>query len=149
MPRRCTIRHVGLLHRFSALILAAFLTGCGCTAVGCNNQLHFVIGRDLSPGTPYHAAVCLDDACAEGSLTAEDDGTFGIDGRFTLISELDAVEYGLGEGDLSGRHHVTFTLRDEAGEVLGAFDETIEFTKTEPNGGWPCGPTCWSAELDV
>lgn len=148
MARRCTIRRVGLLHRLSALILAAFLTGCGCAAVGCNNQLHFVIGRDLSPGTPYHAAVCLDDACADGSLTAADDGTFGIDGRFTLISELDIVEYVLGEGDLSGRHHVTFTLQDEAGEVLGVFDETIELTKTQPNG-WPCEPTCWSAELHV
>jgi hypothetical protein len=140
---------VGLLQRLCALIFVALLAGCGCTAVGCNNQLRFAIGRDLSPGTPYDAAVCLDDACAEGSLTAGADGMFGIDGKFALRVEEDTVEYALGEGDLSGPHHVTFSLRDESGEVLGEFDETVEFTKTEPNGGWPCGPTCWSAELDV
>jgi hypothetical protein len=111
--------------------------------------LRFLIGQDLTPGTPYEAAVCLDGVCSEGSLTADADGRFGTDGRFTLIAEQDTVEYALGEGDLSGRHHVTFTLRDEAGELLGAFDQPIEFTKTEPNGGWPCGPTCWSAEVDT
>lgn len=129
--------------------MAAILTGCACTLVGCNNQLRFVLGRDLSPGEPYHAAVCLDDVCGEGSLTAAADGTFGLDGKFTLRAEEDTVEYALGEGDFSGSHHVTFSLRDQSGEVLAEFDETIEFTKTEPNGGWPCGPTCWSAELKI
>jgi hypothetical protein len=132
-----------------ALILAALLAGCGCTAVGCNNQLRFVFGRDLTPGAPYHATLCLDDACAEGSLTAGADGLFGTDGRFTLQAEQDTVEYALGEVELGGSHHVTFSLRNESGPVLGELDETIEFTKTEPNGGWPCGPTCWSAEFTV
>jgi hypothetical protein len=139
---------VGLLQRLGALVFASLLAGCGCTAIGCNNQLRFVIGRDLTPGMPYDVAVCLDDACAHGSLTASD-GMFGSDGKFTLIAEQDTVEYALGEGDLSGPHRVTFTLRDERGEVLGGFDEIMDLTKTQPNGGWPCEPTCWSAELDV
>lgn len=140
--------YVGLRQRLGALVLAAFLAGCGCTAIGCNNQLRFIIGHDLSPGTRYHAQVCLDDGCADGRLTADANG-FGSDGKFTLQAEQDTIEYALGEGDFSGGHHITFTLRDESGEVLGDFDETIEFTKTEPNGGWPCGPTCWSAERHV
>lgn len=140
---------VGLLQRFAALSFAALLAGCGCTAVGCNNQLRFVIGHDLSPGTLYDAKVCIDDACAEGSLTAGANDVFGIDGEFTLIAEQDTVEYSLGEGDFSGPHQVTFTLSDESGDLLGELDEETELTKTEPNGGWPCGPTCWSAELDV
>jgi hypothetical protein len=93
--------------------------------------------------------VCLDEACAEASLTAGAYGTFGGDGKFSLRADQDTVEYVLGDGDLSGSHHVTFSLRNESGEVLGEFDETVEFTKTEPNGGGPCGPTCWSAEFDL
>jgi hypothetical protein len=133
----------------AAVTFVAFLAGCSCTAIGCDNQLRFAIGHDLIPGTPYDAAVCLDGTCAEGSLTAGANGMFGLDGNFTLIAEQDTVEYALGEGDFSGSHHVTFSLRDETGEMLGGFDDTIEFTKTEPNGGWPCGPSCWSANLDT
>jgi hypothetical protein len=140
---------VGLLQRLAAVTFAGFLAGCGCTAIGCNNQLRFAIGHDLIPGTPYDAAVCLDGTCAEGSLTARANGIGGVDGSFGLVAEQDTVGYTLGDGDFSGPHHVTFSLRDETGELLGEFDDTIEFTKTEPNGGGPCGPTCWSGELDT
>jgi len=132
----------------AAITFAAFLAGCACTAIGCDNHLQFVTGNDIVPYMPYTAVVCVDDACAEGSLTPAN-GLRALDGNFTLSVEQDTVGYVLDEGDLSGLHHVTFSLRDESGEVVGAFDDTIEFTKSEPNGGGTCGPTCWSAELDV
>jgi hypothetical protein len=55
----------------------------------------------------------------------------------------------IGDGDFSGRHDVSFSVRDASGTVIAEFNDSIALTRSEPNGGWPCGPTCWSAEVET
>ncbi len=136
------------IERIGALILSALLVACGCTAVGCNNQVRFHSGTDLQPGVPYEVAVCFDDRCEEASLTASELSA-GLVGGLGLWADLDTVEFSLGDGDFGGSHHVTYSLHDADGQTIAAFDDTIELTRSEPNGGWPCGPTCWSADLEL
>lgn len=137
--------------RIGALMLAGLLAGCGCTLIGCNNRLSFNPGIDLLPEVAYRVEACFDDRCGQGSLQATGPPVdqAGLRGNLSLWADADRADFTLGEGDFGGSHRVTFSLRDARGEVLAAFAETIELTKSEPNGGWPCGPTCWSADLDV
>jgi len=50
-------------------------------------------------------------------------------------------------GDLGGFHDITFTIRDDSDELVADYSNSIELVRSEPNGGWPCGPTCWSADV--
>jgi hypothetical protein len=141
-----------LISRIGALSLAGLLAGCyGCTLIGCNNRLSFDPGMDLLPGVAYEVEACLDDRCEEGVLQASGPpiDKAGLHGNLSLWADTDLVEFMLGDGDFGGSHHITFSLRNADGKTLATFDQTIELTKYEPNGGWPCGPTCWSADIDV
>jgi len=131
------------------LALAAFLAGCACTAEGCFNRIQFAPGIDLAPGVAYQVDACFDGTCHEGTLEATDGGTAGIEGALALWADQDTVELRLGDArvDLGGVHDLTFTIRDDSAEVVAEYSNSIELVRTEPNGGWPCGPTCWSADI--
>jgi hypothetical protein len=127
------------------------MAGCACTAIGCNNQLQFNASFDLVPGAPYEVRVCFDERCEEAVLEASSTPfeRAGMDGSLSLWAGDDRIEFAIGSGDFSGSHHVTFVLNDAEGREIAALDDTVELTKTEPNGGWPCGPTCWSADFEI
>lgn len=135
--------------RFLWLVLAAALAGCACTAVGCFNRIQFAPGVDLVPGIAYHVDACFDDTCHEANVEAGQNGRAGVEGALTLWANQDTVELALGDdpGDLGGSHDVMFTIRDDSDELVAEYSNSIELVRTEPNGGWPCGPTCWSADI--
>jgi hypothetical protein len=137
------------MRRIGLLSWIALLAGCGCTQVGCANAIRYDPSIDLERDTVYDVEACIDGDCQQGSFEVVGPGTErgDVDGALALWADEDHVDLALGEADFSGSHSVSFTLRDAAGEVLAQFDDTIELTKSEPNGGWPCGPTCWSADI--
>jgi hypothetical protein len=61
---------------------------------------------------------------------------------------LDVLALDLGQDARGGSHHVTMSVRDPAGIKLAEMDADIDLEKFEPNGGWPCGPTCWRAHVE-
>jgi hypothetical protein len=79
------------------------------------------------------AAAALNVGNTEGSLGMSADGAY--------------VEFMLGEAEVPGIAPETFTLRDDAGTLLAEFDQEVGRTADSYQGGWPCGPSCWSAEV--
>jgi hypothetical protein len=128
-----------------ALLMAGILAGCACTAVGCYNRLRFHPGIDLQSGVAYEIEACVDRSCIEAMPDAI--AASGTSGDISLSSDRDFVELALGDADLGGTRVVAFVVRDEAGAVVVSFEGPVAFTRTEPNGGWLCGPTCWSADV--
>jgi len=130
--------------------MVALLTGCACTQVGCANAIHFEVQVDLERDVAYDIEACLDGDCNRETLNV--DGpltqTGAVGGSLTLWEYDDRVELTIGDGDFSGRHDVSFLILDASGAVIAEFSDSIELTRSEPNGGWPCGPTCWSAEVE-
>ncbi len=129
--------------------MAALLTGCGCSQVGCANAIHFELQVDLERDVAYDVEACLDGDCHRATLNV--DGrltqTGAMGGSLTLWEDDDRVDLAIGDGDFSGMHDVSFSIRDGSGAIIAGFEGLIELTRSEPNGGWLCGPTCWSAEV--
>lgn len=134
------------MRRFAALISVAFLAGCACTAIGCDNRLRFRTGIDLQLDVAYAVEACIDGSCTEAVLEQVGD-TWGFEDGLILRTDEDIVELAIGDGDFGGTHDVTFTVRDDSDAAVAEFDGSIELTRSEPNGAF-CGPTCWSAEID-
>ena len=133
------------MRRLAALLSVALLAGCACTQVGCDNRLRFHTGIDLQLHAAYAVEACIDGSCSRAVLEQIGDA-WDIEDGLTLRADEDNVELAIGDGDFSGTHGVTFTVRDASNAVLASFEGPIEFAKSEPNGGF-CGPTCWSADI--
>ncbi len=129
--------------------MVAMLSGCTCTVEGCANAIHFQPQVDLERNVAYDVEACLDGNCERATLNVDgpltQTGVMG--GSFTLWEDDDRVELAIGAGDFSGMHDVSFSIRDGSGAIIAGFEGSIELTRSEPNGGWLCGPTCWSAEV--
>ena len=140
----------------TALLLLLILAACQvidprppeCTAIGCQSAVTIVAGVDLTNGTPYAVEVCVDGRCEDATLTVvEGGGAIGASsGAITLDTSADSIGFALGDGDWSGIHRVTATVRDASGEVLVDVDEEVEFERSQPNGPG-CEPICWFAEI--
>ena len=130
--------------------MVALLTGCACSVEGCANAIHFRPQVDLERNVAYDVEACMDGDCNRATLNV--DGpltqTGAMGGSLTLWEDDDRVELAIGDGDFSGRHDVSFSILDASGTVIAEFNDSIELTRSEPNGGWPCGPTCWAAEVE-
>jgi len=130
----------------AALLIVALLAGCACTAVGCDNRLRLHPGFDLQFDVAYEVEACIDGSCNEAVLEQQAGDSWDLEDGLTLRADEDNIDLALGDGDFSGMHAVTFTVRDPSGAVLASFDGPIEFTRTQPNGQF-CEPTCWSADI--
>ena len=130
--------------------MLALLTGCACSVEGCANAIHFQSQVDLERNVAYDVEACLDGDCNRATLNV--DGpltqTGAMGGSLPLWEDADRVELAIGDGDFSGMHDVSFSIRGSSGTVIAEFNDSIELTRSEPNGGWPCAPTCWSAEVE-
>ena len=133
------------MRMLAALLSVAFLAGCACTQVGCDNRLRFHPGIDLQLQSAYAVEACIDGSCTQAVLEQVGDA-WDIEGGLTLRADEDTVDLAVGDGDFGGTHAVTFTVRDGSDAVLATFDGSIELTRSEPNGPF-CGPTCWSADI--
>lgn len=120
-----------------------------CTAIGCESAVTIVADEDLMTGAEYVVEVCVDGRCERESLTvAEGGGAVGASsGGITIGTDVDTITYAVGDGDWSGVHRVTATVRDAAtGEVLVDVGQQVEFERSQPNGPG-CEPICWFAEI--
>lgn len=130
------------------MLVAVMMGSCACTSIGCYSQVRFRIPADLDSGTPYQVSACFDDQCKDATLTATAT-SFGGDESLLLYVDEDVLEMTLSDGDFSGSHHITLRVQTEDGTEIASFDGIVEMTRNEPNGGWPCGPTCWQTEIEV
>ena len=142
------MRYCAPMQRFGALLLAVVVGGCACTNIGCYSQVRFRIPADLDNGTPYLVSACIDEWCKDATLTPTETSSGGDDSLLLYVHE-DVLEMILSNGDLSGSHHITLRMETEDGTEVASFDGHVEMTRNEPNGGWPCGPTCWQTEIEV
>jgi hypothetical protein len=136
------------MRRLAAILMAGVLTGCACTQIGCVNRVEFDLAHDLAFGVKYDVEACIDGACTSGSITIHDDIGGAADGLW-LYADHDMVVLDLEGDDYSGVHDLRVVVRDESEDVLTDHSGTYEFTKTEPNGGGFCGPTCWHAKIET
>lgn len=128
------------------LLLVGLLAGCACSAEGCDNRLRFHPEVDLQLNVAYEVHACVDGMC-QAAMLEQVGNAWDIEDGLTLRADDDNIDLALGAGDFGGAHAVTFAVRDAAGVILAEFDGPIELTRSEPNGGGFCGPTCWSADI--
>jgi hypothetical protein len=131
--------------RLIALLLLALMAGCACADIGCYNTLRVQLNANLERDVPYTVNVCVDDRCATGLL--EPQGMAVDVGGLSMSADGNAIEYMLGEVEVSDTAHVTFALSDDDGTLLAEFDDEVERSAEVYQGGWPCGPSCWYAEI--
>jgi hypothetical protein len=136
------------MQRLAVLLLAVLTAGCACTAIGCYNQVRFLTSADLQNDTTYSVTACFDEQCENADLTPTETSLGGHDSLMLHVEE-DVLEMVLSEGDLSGSHRVTLLIATDDGTEVARFDGQLEMLRVEPNGGWPCGPTCWQAQVEV
>ncbi len=131
-------------------LMAAFLAGCACTAVGCINAVAFQVGFAVERDVVYEVEACVDGLCTHASMSVVGPATQTGDtvGALTLWEDADRLDLDLGHGDFSGSHEVALTIRDASGAALVSWSETVEMQRSQPNGPW-CDPTCWYAEVEV
>ena len=146
-PRSC-VQRLRMWTRIAALTCAVMLAGCGCTGIGCHNVISVAVPTDLLPGVAYEAHACFDEQCEDVVLEATPTQNDAA-GHLRLIADQDVIAYELGEGQFDGSH--TFKLRvvSPEGQTILEVSRAGELDRTEPNGPWPCGPTCWGLELTV
>src|SRR5688572_1517041 len=115
------------MRRLASLLSVAFLAGCACTAEGCDNRLRLHAGLDLRLQSAYAVEACIDGSCTEAVLE-QVGNAWDTDGGLTLRADEDIVDLAIGDGDFSGTHAVSFTVRDASDAVVAGFDERTEFT---------------------
>ena len=136
------------LRRFVAFAAVTLLGACGCTQVGCDNRVSYRAPFDVERDVTYSVEMCFDGACMADDLRVE--GPIGvtgdIDGSLALWENTDRVELAIGDGDFGGSHEVTVVIKAPSGDILAEFADTVELTRTQPNGAF-CDPTCWSVDI--
>lgn len=150
MPRaNLRLRNLGRVwSRSAAVVMTGVLSACACTAVGCHNIIRVTASTDLRTGVAYRAQACFDEACEDVVLQATPT-RFGLGGHLVLDADQDVVDYELGEGDFGGTHEFRLQLDDPDGGRIIEVDHEGSLERYEPNGGWPCGPTCWRLSLTI
>ncbi len=122
--------------------MVALLAGCACTTEDCANAIHFRPQVDLERNVAYDVEACLDGDCNRATLNV--DGpltqTGAMGGSLTLWEDDDRVELAVDNGDFSGMHDVSFSIRDASGTVIAEFNDSIELTRSEPTAAGPAGP---------
>lgn len=136
------------MSRIAPLLVAAILTACACSAVGCDNRIRFLPELDLQRGMDYEVEACLDERCEHATLNVDGPATqtADVEGALTLWEDADRVELAIGDGDFGGSHAVSFVILDSAGVTIAEFAGEVELTPSQPNGAF-CQPTCWSAQV--
>ncbi len=134
--------------RIGLWALAALLSACACTQIGCDNRVEFHLARDLVAGSAYDVEACVDDDCGRATLTVatEADLMTGADGLQAWVDD-DRIVLKLEQSDLAEARDVSLVVRD-ADQVVAEFAGTASFSKSTPNGVL-CGPTCWHSVIDV
>jgi hypothetical protein len=131
------------------LILATFLAGCACTAADCTTGVIFHVDFDVERDVPYDVEVCFGGDCARARMVIDGPSEEAGDvvGSLTLW-EAGRVDLDLRDGDFSGTHDVSLTIRDASGEARVSWSGPVEMDRVQPNGP-SCGPTCWYAEVET
>jgi hypothetical protein len=114
----------------------------------------FSLGYDLEAGEPYLVEACVDDFCRTETLEvpeARDSAALASVevGDLGLQTDMDIVYLALpdeDEGDWSGTHSTSLTVREAESRVVAEHEGEAHFERLQPNGP-NCPPVCWTAEV--
>lgn len=130
----------------TALVTAAYVSGCGCTELGCDNRLVVTAGQALPArydvaftidGTTSVAACDLESADAsEAPIPAV------VTGDPDFYAECSADKITL----FAAPEKVTVSFVDEMGTTIAEKTFEPSYAEESPNGE-RCGPTCESTEV--